>query len=241
MGRRLALPRHSGRVLPHQGRVVLRQPGHRAAVDHEVVQVDDRLGRQVVRVLRAAGQAHRQAAVRRRRQPLAGLLDRRRERPEGPLLPRWRGRARPVGVAALRGEHGLRRPRLQRLADRRHPQGALPRLRRPPDRLRARRQPPQLVVPDRVRRQPAEEPAPPDRARLVVQQHRRPRREPAHPVRRAGRRAQGGRRRLHRQPQQLRDERGRHRLQRRIHQRAGPALQGVRRHPADELPSGGDA
>ena len=50
-----------------------------------------------------------------------------------------------------------------------------------------------------------------------------------------------GQRRLHRQPRRLRDERGGHRLQRRLHLRAGPADLRVRRHAAGELPGRRDA
>ena len=130
-----------------------------------------RLGQQAVRRVRAAGQPDRQAEVHRRRQPLARLVDRRASTAQRVhVLARRRGRARQLGLAALRREHRVRRAGLQRHDHRRHAQGALPRLRRPADQLRARRQPAQLQLRDRLRRQPAEESAPPHRARLVVGQ-----------------------------------------------------------------------
>ena len=60
-----------------------------------------RLGQQAVRRVRAAGQPDRQAEVRRRRQPLARLLDRRRERREGHAT-------RPAGMAVLDSWGALR-------------------------------------------------------------------------------------------------------------------------------------
>ena len=55
--------------------------------------------------VRAAGQADRQAAVHRRRQPVARLLDGRRQRPAGAVLAGRPGRPRLVGFAALRRQH----------------------------------------------------------------------------------------------------------------------------------------
>ncbi|GAB3956712.1 hypothetical protein GCM10027614_69800 [Micromonospora vulcania] len=143
--------------------------------------------------------------------------------------------------AAVRRQHLVRRAGLQRQHHRRHPQGALPRLRGPADQLRARRQPARLQLRHRVRRQRAAEPAPPNRPRFLVGQPERAGRDPAHPLRRAGRWAVRGQRRVHRQPVRLRDERGGHRLQRRLHLRAGPAGQRVRRQPARRLPGRRDA
>ena len=54
------------------------------------------------------------------------------------LQPRRPGGARSVGLAALRGQHGVRGVRVQRRPDRRGPQGPLPRLRGAADQLRPR-------------------------------------------------------------------------------------------------------
>ena len=67
--------------------------GNETQTTTKLLQVDDRLGQQAVRRVRAAGQPDRQAEVRRRRQPLARLLDRRRQRREGAHLARRHGRA----------------------------------------------------------------------------------------------------------------------------------------------------
>ena len=108
----------------------------------------------------------------------------------------------------------------------------------------ARRQPAPPQLHDRLRHQPAAQPAPPHRARLVDRPAHRPGREPAHPLRRAGRRARAAERHLHRRPHRLRDERGRHRLQRRPHRRPGPACTReyggtpLANFPAAETPDG---
>ena len=59
LGRHLAVPRHERNRVPRQGAELLRQSLQPAADHDQVVQVDARLGRQVLRQLRAAGQAHR--------------------------------------------------------------------------------------------------------------------------------------------------------------------------------------
>ena len=242
LGRDLAVPGHRRRHLPGQGGERVRQARHRAADHHPLLQVDDRLGQQAVRRVRAAGQPDRQAEVRRRRQPVARLVDRRRQRRPGPLLARRRGRARLAGArcatppntafaALVYSDKTTDTTRKARYHD----------FARPPDQLRARRQPAQVQLRHRLRRQLAAEPAPPHRARLLVGQPDRARRDPARALRRAGRRPVLGQRRVHRQPVRLRDERGRHRLQRRLHLRAGPAVPGVRRHPAGRLPDRRDS
>ena len=98
VGRDLAVPRHRRRRLPGQGRERVRRAGQREPDHHPVVQVDDLLGQQAVRHVRAAGQPDRQAEVPRRRQPLAGLVHRRRQRREGALLARRRWSWSTAGV-----------------------------------------------------------------------------------------------------------------------------------------------
>ncbi len=94
--------------------------------------------------LRAAGQADRQAAVPRRRQPLARLVDRRRERPAVAYSPGGQAVLDRWGSLRYARQHRLRGPVRSDCDHRRHAQGPLPRLRQAPDRLRARRQPAQL-------------------------------------------------------------------------------------------------
>ncbi|WP_344746951.1 glycoside hydrolase family 9 protein [Streptosporangium vulgare] len=65
-----------GRLLPGQGRVVLRQPRTSPQSTTKSYNGRSHLGRQVLRRLRAASnKLTRQAEVPRRRQPLARLLD----------------------------------------------------------------------------------------------------------------------------------------------------------------------
>jgi hypothetical protein len=110
LGCDLAVPGHRRRQLPRQGRERVRPARQREPDHHQVLQVDDRLGQQAVRRVRAAGPPDRQAEVPGRRQPVARLLDRRRERATGAVLAGRHGGARLVGRAALRVEHQLRRP-----------------------------------------------------------------------------------------------------------------------------------
>ena len=119
------------------------------------------------------------AAVPRRRPALAQLVDGRRHRARRrrharPLQPGRRGRARPVGLAALRGQHRVRRARVRGRHHGSRAEGALPRLRGRPDRLRARRQPARPQLHGRLRHEPAAQPAPPHGARLVDRQHPEP-------------------------------------------------------------------
>ena len=148
-----------------------------------------------------------------------------------------------MGVAALRGQHRVRRARLRDWITDADAQGAVPRLRGPPDQLRARRQPARSQLHDRLRRQPAAEPAPPHRARLVDgQPPDRPTRRGTSCTARSSAGPTAPERRLHRQPRRLRDERGGHRLQRRASRRALARLYArVRRHAAGRLPVAGAA
>ena len=194
------------------------------------------MGRQELRHLRPARDGDRQAAVRRRREPLARLLDRRGERSTRRLLPRRAGRARLVGVPALRGEHRVRGPDLRGLARRPGPRRPVPRLRPGADRLHPRRQPARQQLRRRHRTERTAEPAPPHRARVLAGLLDAARADPARPVRRPGGRSELPGRRVRRRPRGLRGERGRHGLQRRVLRCAGRARRRPRRDGGPRVP-----
>ena len=247
LGRDLAVPRH--RATPPSSTKAqsyyanLSQP---AADHHQVVQVDARLGRQVLWQLRAAGQAHRHAAVPRRRAALARLVDGRRH---GARRRRHARHYSPGGQAVLDQWGSLRYAANTAFAALVYcdaitdadAQGALPRLRDAADRLRARREP---AEPQLRRRASA-----PTRRATRTTARRTARGRTASPSRSraatcsTARWSAGPRRRttalLPGRPRRLREQRSRHRLQRRLHGRARAPRAGVRRHAARELPGAG--
>ena len=135
------------------------------------------MGRQVLWQLRAARQAHGRQQLPPGRAALAQLVDggrdrARRGRHARQLQPGWTGRARPVGLAALRGEHRVRRARLRR---RDH---ATPCSRRGTTISPSRQidyalgeNPRASQLRGRLRREPAAQSAPSHGARLVDGQH----------------------------------------------------------------------
>ena len=140
---------------------------------------------------------------------------------------RTRRAARPcstVGLAALRRQHLVRRAGLRDWITDATLKARYHDFARPADQLRARRQPAQLQLRDRLRRQ----------LRRSNPHHRtahgswtdsspsRPRPGTSCTARWSA--ARVAQRRLHRRPRRLHDERGRHRLQRRLHLRARPAV-----------------
>ena len=145
VGRHLAVPRHQ-RSRPSSTRRRATTPisptssRPRSSRTSGRIAWDDKSYGSYVLLAKLTG-AH---AVPQRRAALAQLVDgrrhgARRRRHARQLQPGRPGGARPVGLAALRREHRVRRAGLRRRDHGHGAQGALPRLRRAPDRLRARR------------------------------------------------------------------------------------------------------